>query len=369
MMIDYKTILSTTDKKLTLLQWLKKVEAALKSGSATGIAVTKGEDGKVTISINFADGTSLSSVPFEVDALPKGYAVDASGNITLNDALHIDKAGNVEMGKNAVVDGTLTLNAPEDLVLKTGAILPAGITVDESGNININENTFYPDGAQDNTASINFFKLADYNGDPFELRSFSLSNLDEFAEVSGGVFYCSNINRYMFGRLETVDGTSYFHGVTICIEDGAADIKFYPDVSLKIDDKGIQGQDNGYSIFEVAFDDQVSHAKYQHTVTIKGSAGSETTQDAYLCFTAYSSESTPVDSYQDLQSLFGGCRIGIYGYCSYGGAMKTPVYLDLHGGTIDTDFVVLTDGSGATYQTKLSNIGGITLTDDVCITK
>lgn len=122
MMIDYATILSTTQDKLTLLQWLKKVEEALKSGSATGIAATKGEDGKVTISINFADGTSLSSEPFEMDALPKGYAVDASGNITLNDGLHIDKAGNVVIGKNAVVDGTLTLNAPESLAFKTGSL-------------------------------------------------------------------------------------------------------------------------------------------------------------------------------------------------------------------------------------------------------
>lgn len=121
-MIDYTTILSTTQDKLTLLQWLKKVEDALKSGSATAVKGTTADDGSITLSIEFADGTSLVSEPIATGKLPDGYDIDSDGNVTINGALHVSKTGDVEIGKNAVVDGTLTLNAPEDLAFKTGAL-------------------------------------------------------------------------------------------------------------------------------------------------------------------------------------------------------------------------------------------------------
>ncbi len=139
-MIKKDTIVSTTDGRLTLLQWLKKVEAALKNASATAVKGVPQADGKVVFEIDFADGTSIESEPFELpEKLPEGYAVDEAGNVTLNGSLLIDKLGNVEMGKNAVVDGTLTLNTPENLVFKTGAISsePEGYAVDGAGNVTI----------------------------------------------------------------------------------------------------------------------------------------------------------------------------------------------------------------------------------------
>ncbi|MBR2774988.1 MAG: hypothetical protein IKD73_08400 [Selenomonadaceae bacterium] len=60
-MIDYDTILSTTEDKMTLLQWLKKVEAALKDASATSFKVNKKGNATLTFSIVFADGTELES--------------------------------------------------------------------------------------------------------------------------------------------------------------------------------------------------------------------------------------------------------------------------------------------------------------------
>jgi hypothetical protein len=60
-MIDYDTILSTTEDKMTLLQWLKKVEAALKDASATTFKVNKKGDATLTFSIVFADGSELES--------------------------------------------------------------------------------------------------------------------------------------------------------------------------------------------------------------------------------------------------------------------------------------------------------------------
>ena len=69
--------------------------------------------------------SQIDELKTKIDTLkpePEGYAVDASGNVVINDSLHVSKTGDVEIGKNALVDGTLTLNAPEDLAFKTGAL-------------------------------------------------------------------------------------------------------------------------------------------------------------------------------------------------------------------------------------------------------
>lgn len=69
--------------------------------------------------------SQIDELKTKIDTLkpePEGYAVDASGNVVINDSLHVAKTGDVEIGKNAIVDGTLTLNAPEDLAFKTGAL-------------------------------------------------------------------------------------------------------------------------------------------------------------------------------------------------------------------------------------------------------
>ena len=60
-MINDQTILSSFDDKPTLLEWLKKVEDALKSDTATAVSVENPSANTYVFKITFADGTTLSS--------------------------------------------------------------------------------------------------------------------------------------------------------------------------------------------------------------------------------------------------------------------------------------------------------------------
>lgn len=104
-----------------------------------------------------------------------------------------------------------------------------------------------------------------------------------------------------------------------------------------------------------------SRDRYQHTVTLSGD-GFE------FCFTAKSSKNTPVVSYQNLVTVFGGCRIGLTGYSA--ALSAKPVLIDLHGGTAATDFIRVYNEAGGGFSNKtLSSIGSIRYEDDVCIPK
>lgn len=60
-MINDQTILSSFDDRPTLLEWLKKVEDALKSDTATAVSVENPSANTYVFKITFADGTTLSS--------------------------------------------------------------------------------------------------------------------------------------------------------------------------------------------------------------------------------------------------------------------------------------------------------------------
>ena len=60
-MINDNTILSSFDDRPTLLEWLKKVEDALKSDTATAVSVENPSANTYVFKITFADGKTLSS--------------------------------------------------------------------------------------------------------------------------------------------------------------------------------------------------------------------------------------------------------------------------------------------------------------------
>lgn len=60
-MINDNTILSSFDDKPTLLEWLKKVEDALKTDTATAVSVENPSANTYVFKITFADGTTISS--------------------------------------------------------------------------------------------------------------------------------------------------------------------------------------------------------------------------------------------------------------------------------------------------------------------
>ena len=94
-----------------------------------------------------------------------------------------------------------------------------------------------------------------------------------------------------------------------------------------------------------------SKARYKHTVTLKTSAGA-----ILWTQTLSNSKNTPVTSYQDIKTLFGGELLAGYGEYAQ---------LNLHGGTEATDKLIKLDGTEAT----LASLGTIVYSDDCFLPK
>ena len=84
-MINYETILSTFDDKLTLMQWLQKVEEALEGAGLERVDITQVTPTTAVFKFTFADGTSVTTPSITLPRGPKGDtgatgATGATGN-------------------------------------------------------------------------------------------------------------------------------------------------------------------------------------------------------------------------------------------------------------------------------------------------
>ena len=117
-MINYETILSSYDDKLTLMQWLKKVEAALKDASATGFHVNKRGNATITFSIDFENGEPLESEPL---VLQQGESVE-SGEIR-NGHLFLTLTNGDELDCGALFNGEVPSLNVRSLEVSGGLLL------------------------------------------------------------------------------------------------------------------------------------------------------------------------------------------------------------------------------------------------------
>lgn len=129
-MIKKETILSNYDKKLTLLQWLKGVEKALKDSTITGIELIDKGSNSYSLRLSFEDGSNIETEAVTLLQPIKAAAIE-NGNlfITLTDGTRIDcgavgaslgptgvygdfsvTGGNANLGGNVEVDGILNAN-------------------------------------------------------------------------------------------------------------------------------------------------------------------------------------------------------------------------------------------------------------------
>ena len=125
-MINDQTILSSFDDKPTLLEWLKKVEDALKSDTATAVSVENPEPNTYVFKITFADGSTISSgnvvFPNAVQdvSIKNGHIIvtQISGTQTDLGVLNpyaekiVENAetNTTEIGNNVAVGGDLSVN-------------------------------------------------------------------------------------------------------------------------------------------------------------------------------------------------------------------------------------------------------------------
>lgn len=136
-MINYETILSSYDDKLTLMQWLKKVEAALQDGAATAFEVVKRGNATIAFKITFADGSALESgdiVLQQGESVESGAIVNGHLILTLTNGDQLDCGslfnGNVDINGQLLVRGDVwaqgdidsdgKISAPEIVESMTG---------------------------------------------------------------------------------------------------------------------------------------------------------------------------------------------------------------------------------------------------------
>lgn len=369
-MIKKDTIVSTTDSRLTLLQWLKKVEAALKNASATAVKGVPQADGKVVFEIDFADGTSLKSDPFEVpEKLPEGYAVDDAGNVTIAGTLKANNNGDVQVGKKLEVDGNATFSGKncfvwhgtitetlEGMTVKSNVsgLFFQGPTTTMNGEA-IYEPAIFALIATKSADGFNCYLInpVHYDQATEEMRSATVEEI-----LSGNWSFLLSVNDGKLLINNNSDATLNTLDVNRLAASGASPAI---DEFFEVTNKNI-------TLGEIADEakkvDWKSDAKYQHTVHI--TALSDADKQLNVSFTAMSSKNTPINSYQALHDVFGGRNLTLSGLIKYW-AVCVPIYLDLHGGTISTDKVYLVDASsaGAYQQPALSVFPNITFTDDV----
>ena len=137
-MINYETILSLFDDKLTLLEYLTKIEQALKNEQLTDITVTQTDASHVYFTFVFEDSTTIDTPTFTLPAGPQGATgaqgvsvtgatINASNHLilTLSNGNTID-AGNVAVSNNVVslsgLGGTLT-NEQYALLQANGSLI------------------------------------------------------------------------------------------------------------------------------------------------------------------------------------------------------------------------------------------------------
>ena len=136
-MINYETLLSSYDDRLTLLQWLKKVEAALKDASAVSFKVNKRGDATLTFSVVFEDGSELETGPI---ILQQGESVQGAAIRNGHLILALTNGDELDAGDLGGVSG-FSINASQHLVVAyqngttqdLGAIFTGDVTL--TGNL------------------------------------------------------------------------------------------------------------------------------------------------------------------------------------------------------------------------------------------
>lgn len=154
-MIDYNTILSTTEGKLTLLQWLKKVETALKDASATSFKVNKKGEATISFSIVFADGSELESGEI---VLQQGESVQSAAIVNGHLILTLTNGDELDAGDLGGVT-SFSIDASQHLIVhyQNGTAQDLGAIF--TGNVNIAGN-FTADSIVENMTGYVFTKAA-----------------------------------------------------------------------------------------------------------------------------------------------------------------------------------------------------------------
>lgn len=142
-MINYETILSTFDDKLTLMQWLQKVEQALEGAGLESVEIHQQSPTTAYFKFVFADGTSVTTPSITLPRGPKGDtgATGATG-ATGNGIASITKTGTSGLVDTYTIlytnGSTQTFTVTNGAQGEAGQDGADGVGID---NVQINNNT------------------------------------------------------------------------------------------------------------------------------------------------------------------------------------------------------------------------------------
>ena len=147
-MINDNTILSSFNDRPALLEWLKKVEEALKSDTATGVSVENPSINSYIFKITFADGKTIASDTIRFPDSVKSVTIEnghiivttqagiitdlgaVSGNNPYADIIIVNSETNTtQIVNNVDISGILSVNTD---------LLVGGVSLDEKISTAIN---------------------------------------------------------------------------------------------------------------------------------------------------------------------------------------------------------------------------------------
>ena len=234
-MINDNTILSSFNDRPTLLEWLKKVEDALKSDTAKSISVDNPETNVYIIKITFADGRVMYTEPIRLPDSVKGVSIlNNHLVITMQSGLTDDlgvinpyadtivsnsETNTTEIGNNAVVDGNLQVNGN---VLFGSSIISIQGTTKQNGILGTNEDGKIAfkeiGGGGGNWLNVNFYNTS---GEESNLTSSAtITEQDATKILNGevliifGVYMKGSIPVKFYSVLQAIDGDEFSKLVT-----------------------------------------------------------------------------------------------------------------------------------------------------------
>lgn len=377
----------TKENCYTVLQSLKALAEGCDDVAINGIAFESTSDGENKIVVTLGDGTKLESEPFKARSALAEYIT------------HNKDTNTTEIGTNAEIDGALKTNSTaiflsdeiafakipvwylkdDNSTVAVTASFPAlvyvpneqvkvmqdGETAEEAtfvGAYAVTAGNSMRIGEDSSAVGAVASPIYKEDGTVAQTMEDALNGHVAFADLFVGpreilVNETSNLVYKGGDFINSLDGQ-----VSDAIQVALNNFRiFNPVISSGVIDSSVtlgnaQAGTTVGSLLNII--GAVSQARYQHTVTMRAS---DSRTDVF-CFTAMSSKNTPIDSYQDLNTVFGGCVLAGCGVHD----TKTNTYnkLNLKGGSIATDF--LTDGEETHY---LSSFTGLAYSDDVCIPK
>lgn len=198
MSIKENTIVSTTDRKVTLLQWLKSVEKALKDSTITGIELIDKGSNAYSLRLSFEDGSNIETEPVTLLQPIKAGAIE-NGHlfITLTDGTRID-CGSVgaSLGPTIVYgDFSVNGNVISDSI-KSGSFLMPKATEEQIDRDLPLVPTKTGEMATNGTISVNYSHVRNSNGKLSIVVLLSYKCNTDFTKTTNEMLF-NSINIYL----------------------------------------------------------------------------------------------------------------------------------------------------------------------------